>query len=105
MWYDIFQLKVKRYSGSELTLQQTPAAVAAPTRRRIPLPLRPGCRAAGETGAGFDISGAAGSRHLAVLRGAEPVRGRREGRRVMDERNAPPEEAAAWFRGLTGGRP
>lgn len=61
-------------------IQQTLLALSDPTRREILKMLRRGDKTAGEIAERFDISAPAISRHLAVLRDAELVLFRREGK-------------------------
>lgn len=58
-------------------------AVAHPVRRRILVLLRGGARPAGELAAPFDMSLAAVSQHLKVLREAELVTEERRGRQIL----------------------
>ena len=69
-------------------LQQTMKALADPTRREILNLLKSGSMAAGDIAARFDITGAAVSRHLAVLKEAELIRDRRDGKFIFYELNA-----------------
>lgn len=74
-------------------------AIADPTRRAILWSLRDGERTVGELLEPLDISQSALSQHLAVLRRADVVRTRREGRHQIYSVN--PEalmEVAAWIR-------
>ena len=61
-------------------IQRTLLALSDPTRREILKILRRGDRTAGELSERFDVSAPAISRHLAVLRDAELVLSRREGK-------------------------
>lgn len=61
-------------------IQRTLLALSDPTRREILKILRKGDRTAGEISERFDVSAPAISRHLAVLRDAELVLSRREGK-------------------------
>ena len=61
-------------------IQRTLLALSDPTRREILKILRRGERTVGEINERFDISPPAISRHLLVLRDAELVRCRREGK-------------------------
>lgn len=61
-------------------IQRTLLALSDPTRREILKLLRRGERTVGEINERFDISPPAISRHLLVLRDAELVRCRREGK-------------------------
>lgn len=61
-------------------IQKTLLALSDPTRREILKILKRGDRTAGEIAERFDVSAPAISRHLAVLRDAELVLVRREGK-------------------------
>ena len=61
-------------------IQRTLLALSDPTRREILKMLKRGDRTAGEISERFDVSAPAISRHLAVLRDAELVFSRREGK-------------------------
>ncbi len=69
-------------------MQDTLRALADPTRRAILKLLREGTLSAGEIGEHFDITGAAISRHLSVLRDADLIRDRREGKHIYYDLNA-----------------
>lgn len=71
-----------------MSLQLTLKALADPTRREILNLLKSGSMAAGDIAARFDITGAAVSRHLAVLKEAELIRDRRDGKFIFYELNA-----------------
>ena len=72
-------------------------AIADPTRRGILLILREGERSATELAEPFSATQSAVSQHLAVLRRAGLVEGRREGRRrYYRVRAAPLREVADW---------
>ena len=71
-----------------MSLQSTLKALADPTRREILNLLKSGSMAAGDISARFDITGAAVSRHLAVLKEAELIRDRRDGKFIFYELNA-----------------
>lgn len=71
-----------------MSLQSTLKALADPTRREILNLLKSGSMAAGDIAARFDITGAAVSRHLAVLKEAELIRDRRDGKFIFYELNA-----------------
>ena len=63
--------------------------------------LKKGCKTAGEIAERFDISPPAISRHLAVLRDAELVDTRREGKFIVYEpRFKPIEDLDDWLREL-----
>lgn len=71
-----------------MSLQSTLKALADPTRREILNLLKSGSMAAGDIAARFDITGAAVSRHLAVLKEAELIRDKRDGKFIFYELNA-----------------
>ena len=81
-----------------MSLQSTLKALADPTRREILNLLKSGSMAAGDIAARFDITGAAVSRHLAVLKEAELIRDRRDGKFIYYELNASVlEEILLWI--------
>ena len=84
-------------------LQSTLKALSDPTRREILNLLKGGPLPAGELAGRFEMSGAALSRHLSVLKEAGLIRDRREGRYIIYELNASVlEEVMLWRRGLRG---
>ena len=84
-------------------MQQTMKALSDPVRREILALLKGGRLAAGEIGEKFPISGAAVSRHLAVLKEADLIRDTREGKFIFYELNTSVlEEVMLWLRGLKG---
>ncbi len=86
-------------------LQNTLRALADPTRREILNLLRSGKKSAGEIGERFDITAAAISRHLAVLKEADLIRDKREGKFIIYELNASVlEEIMLWISDLKGER-
>ena len=78
-------------------LQQTLKALADPTRREILNLLKGGKKSAGEICEHFDISAAAISRHLSVLKDADLVYDTREGN-TSTTRSTPP----CWRRPFCG---
>ncbi|MBR2461222.1 MAG: winged helix-turn-helix transcriptional regulator [Clostridia bacterium] len=68
-------------------LQQTLRALADPIRLEILILLRGGRRSAGEISDNFEVTGASVSRHLSVLKQAELVRDKREGKYIFYELN------------------
>ena len=87
-------------------LQQTLKALADPTRREILNLLKEGKRSAGEISERFDISAAAVSRHLSVLKDADLVEDTREGKFIFYELNASVlEEILLWISNLRGEEP
>ncbi|HIQ63791.1 MAG TPA: winged helix-turn-helix transcriptional regulator [Candidatus Avichristensenella intestinipullorum] len=84
-------------------LQRTMRALADTTRRTILNLLKDGPVSAGDIAAHFDISGPAVSRHLSVLKDADLIRDRREGKYILYELNASVlDEALLWLAGLRG---
>ena len=82
-------------------LQQTLKALADPTRREILNLLKPGAMAATDIADRFDMSAAAVSKHLGILREAELVRPRREGKYIYYELTASVlEEVMLWISDL-----
>ncbi len=87
-------------------LQQTLKALADPTRREILNLLKDGKRSAGEISERFDISAAAVSRHLSVLKDADLVEDTREGKFIFYELNVSVlEEILLWISDLRGEEP
>ncbi len=86
-------------------LQQTMRALSDPVRREILTLLKRGRMAAGDICAHFDITGAAISRHLSVLKEADLIRDTREGKFIYYELNASVlEEILMWIAALKGGK-
>lgn len=84
-------------------LQQTLKALADPTRREILNLLKSGKRSAGEIAEQFDISAAAISRHLSVLKEADLISDTRDGKYIFYELNATVlEEILLWISDLKG---
>lgn len=84
-------------------LQQTLKALADPTRREILNLLKSGKRPAGEIAEHFDITPAAISRHLSVLKDADLISDTREGKYIYYELNATVlEEILLWISDLKG---
>ena len=84
-------------------LQQTMKALADPTRREILNLLKKGKLSAGEITEHFDITAAAISRHLSVLREADLIWDTREGKYIYYELNASVlEEIMLWITELKG---
>ena len=84
-------------------LQQTLKALADPTRREILNLLKQGRLSAGEIGERFDITGAAISRHLSVLKDADLITDTRDGKYIFYELNASVlEEIMLWITDLKG---
>ena len=84
-------------------LQQTLRALSDPIRREILHLLKDGRMAAGDIVAHFDVTGAAVSRHLSVLKEADLIRDTREGKFIYYELNASVlEEIMLWITDLKG---
>ncbi len=84
-------------------LQQTLKALADPTRREILNLLKQGKLSAGEITNHFDITSAAISRHLSVLKDADLIQDTREGKYIFYELNASVlEEIMLWITELKG---
>lgn len=82
-------------------IQEMLFALCDPTRREILKMLKKGSKTAGEIAERFDISPPAISRHLAILRDAELVDTRREGKFIVYEPNFDSLwELDAWIREL-----
>ena len=86
-----------------MSFQNTMRALADPTRREILNLLKKDSMAAGEIGEHFDMTAAAVSRHLSVLKEAELIRDRRQGKFIIYELNASVlEEILLWLTELKG---
>lgn len=84
-------------------LQQTLKALADPTRREILNLLKNGKLSAGEITDHFDITAAAISRHLSVLKEADLIEDTREGKYIFYELNTSVlEEIMLWITDLKG---
>jgi len=84
-------------------LQQTLKALADPTRREILNLLKNGKKSAGEISDHFDITAAAISRHLSVLKEADLIEDTRDGKYIFYELNASVlEEIMLWITDLKG---
>lgn len=66
-----------------MSLQETLKALSDPTRREILQMLRSGSKSAGEISDHFEITAAAISRHLSVLKEADLIRDQREGKFII----------------------
>ena len=69
-------------------MQETMRALADPTRREILNLLKGGRLSAGEITEHFPVTAAAVSRHLSVLKEADLIRDKREGKFIYYEMNA-----------------
>ena len=86
-----------------LGLQDTLKALADPIRREILNLLKNGRLSAGEIVDHFSVTGASISRHLSVLKEADLIRDRREGKFIYYELNASVlEEIMLWITDLKG---
>ena len=86
-----------------MSLQRTLKALSDPTRREILNLLKAGAMAAGDIAARFDMTAAAVSRHLSVLKEADLIRDSREGKYIFYELNASVlEEILLWITELKG---
>ena len=86
-----------------MSLQRTLKALSDPIRRESLNLLKSGPMAAGDIAAKFDVTGAAVSRHLSVLKDAELIRDKRDGKFIFYELNASIlEEIMLWITDLKG---
>ena len=86
-----------------MSLQLTLKALSDPIRREILNLLKAGPMSAGDISARFDVTGAAVSRHLSVLKDADLIRDNREGKYIFYELNASVlEEILLWITELKG---
>ena len=84
-------------------IQNTLKALADPIRREILNLLKNGPLSAGEIVDHFSVTGASISRHLSVLKEADLIRDRREGKFIYYELNASVlEEIMLWITDLKG---
>ena len=84
-------------------LQNTLKALADPTRREILNLLKTGKKSAGEICEQFDITAAAISRHLSVLKDADLIQDTRDGKYIFYELNTSVlEEIMLWITQLKG---
>ena len=84
-------------------LHDTLRALSDPTRREILNLLKAGTMSAGDLSSHFDMSAAAVSRHLAVLKEADLVRDKRDGKFIYYTLNASVlEEILLWLKDLKG---
>lgn len=86
-----------------MSLQETLKALSDPTRREILQLLRSGSKSAGEISEKFDITAAAISRHLSVLREADLIRDKRDGKFIIYTLNTSVlEDVLFWVANLKG---
>ena len=84
-------------------IQNTMRALSDPIRREILNLLKKGRMAAGDIVDHFDVTGASISRHLSVLKEADLIRDKREGKYIYYELNASVlEEILLWVADLKG---
>ena len=86
-----------------MSLQRTLKALSDPIRREILNLLKAGPMSAGDISARFDVTGAAVSRHLSILKEADLIRDKRDGKFIFYELNASVlEEILLWITELKG---
>lgn len=86
-----------------MSIQNTLRALSDPIRREILNLLKAGRMSAGDIADRFDVTGAAVSRHLSVLKEADLVRDTREGKYIYYDLNASVlEEIMLWIADLKG---
>ena len=86
-----------------MALQETTKALADPIRRSILNLLKKGPMTAGDINNNFDVTFASISRHLSVLKDADLIRDRRDGKFIIYELNASVlEEVLLWIYDLKG---
>ena len=86
-----------------MSLQNTLKALSDPIRREILNLLKGGRLSAGAITEHFSVTGAAISRHLSVLKEADLIRDKREGKFIYYELNASVlEEIMLWVSALKG---
>ena len=86
-----------------MSMQNTLRALSDPVRRDILNLLKAGRMSAGDIVEHFNITGAAVSRHLSVLKEADLIRDTREGKFIFYELNASVlEEIMLWITDLKG---
>ncbi len=84
-------------------IQNTMKALSDPNRREILELLKSGRMSAGDIADHFPVTGAAVSKHLSVLKGADLIRDVRVGKFIYYELNASVlEEVMLWLVGLKG---
>ena len=86
-----------------MSLQTTLRALADPIRREILNLLKKGRMSAGDITEHFDVTAAAISRHLSVLKEADLIRDERQGKFIYYDLNASVlEEIMLWITDLKG---
>ena len=84
-------------------IQNTMKALSDPIRREILNMLKGGRMSAGDIVDRFEVTGASISRHLSVLKEADLIRDKREGKYIFYELNASVlEEIMLWIADLRG---
>ena len=84
-------------------LQNTLKALSDPIRREILNLLKSGRMSAGGIAAHFEVTDASISRHLSVLKDADLIRDKREGKYIFYDLNASVlEEIMLWIADLKG---
>ncbi len=87
-----------------MAISNTLKALSDPVRREILNMLKNGRLSAGEICENFNITGAAISRHLSILKEADLIRDKREGKFIYYEINVSVlEETMLWLTELKGG--
>jgi DNA-binding transcriptional ArsR family regulator len=87
----------------KMAINTTLKALSDPIRREILEMLKRGRMSAGDISDRFEITSAAISRHLSVLREADLIRDTREGKYIFYELNASVlEEIMLWISNLKG---
>ena len=86
-----------------MSLQKTIKAISDPTRREILKMLKQGRMAAGDIVEKFNMTGAAVSKHLSILKEADLVRDEREGKFIYYELNTSIlEDVLCWVTEMQG---
>ena len=86
-----------------MSLQATLKALSDPIRREILNLLKSGRLSAGEITEHFDVTAAAVSRHLSVLKDADLIRDNRQGKFIYYDINTSVlEETLLWIKDLKG---
>ena len=84
-------------------IQNTLKALSDPIRREILNLLKAGRMSAGDIVEHFEVTGASISRHLSLLKDADLIRDKREGKYIYYELNASVlEEIMLWIADLKG---
>ena len=86
-----------------MALQQTLRALADPIRREVLTLLKSGSMTAGGIAAHFEVTAASVSRHLSVLKDAQLIHDRRDGKYIYYELNTSVlEDIMLWIATLKG---